>query len=169
MAAITIAPVSRRDVKAIARIEDASFPEPWSEAVVRSEIDQQPQTRRYTKAIVAGDILGYLGLMYVDDEIHVNTIAPVPASHRRGVATLLLLDGIEASLQRGGRRLTLEVAASNTAAQGLYRKFGLAPVGIRKGYYAGGEDAIVMWSGDLDDPAERARRASMAASLGSTP
>ncbi|MEE3073924.1 MAG: hypothetical protein VX305_06505, partial [Actinomycetota bacterium] len=34
---------------------------------------------------------------------------------------------------------------SNKPAQGLYRKFGFAPVGLRRGYYqADSEDAIVM-------------------------
>jgi ribosomal-protein-alanine N-acetyltransferase len=48
-----------------------------------------------------------------------------------------LCDGIET--------ITLEVRASNKPAQGLYRKFGFAPVGLRRGYYqADNEDAIVM-------------------------
>ena len=34
----------------------------------------------------------------------------------------------------------------NSAAQGLYAKFGFKAVGIRKGYYEdNGEDAVIMW------------------------
>ena len=41
--------------------------------------------------------------------------------------------------------------ASNHAAQALYRAFGFAPAGIRKGYYVETkEDAIVMWANDVD-------------------
>ena len=35
----------------------------------------------------------------------------------------------------------------------MYRQFGFAPVGIRKGYYAEtNEDALVMWARDIDTP-----------------
>ena len=44
---------------------------------------------------------------------------------------------------------TLEVRASNTAAQELYRQFGFAPAGVRKRYYENTEDAIVMWCHDI--------------------
>ena len=41
--------------------------------------------------------------------------------------------------------LTLEVRRSNTAAQGLYKKYGFEELGIRKGYYSDNhEDALIM-------------------------
>ncbi|HZB72910.1 MAG TPA: hypothetical protein VE395_12280, partial [Acidimicrobiales bacterium] len=44
-----------------------------------------------------------------------------------------------------------EVRMGNGAAQDLYRRFGFAPAGVRKGYYAEtGEDALVMWAHDID-------------------
>jgi [ribosomal protein S18]-alanine N-acetyltransferase len=43
------------------------------------------------------------------------------------------------------------VRASNRGAQELYRRFGFAPVGVRKNYYKD-EDAIVMWATDIDTP-----------------
>jgi ribosomal-protein-alanine N-acetyltransferase len=50
----------------------------------------------------------------------------------------------------GADALTLEVRASNTSAQALYRRFGFSAAGVRKGYYAdNGEDAIVMWANDI--------------------
>ncbi len=163
---VSIDPVAKRDLKTLVAIEDESFPEPWTEGMLRAEISDR-DTRRYTKAVVGGTIAGYLGLMFVMDEVHVNTIATTASMRGRGIATLLLLDGIEASLQRGAPHLTLEVAANNTAAQALYRRFGLAPVGIRRGYYAGGIDAIVMWGRDLDAEVEVERRRAIAHSLGS--
>lgn len=153
-----------RDLRALVRLEEASFPEPWNENLLRSEIEAGP-SRRYTVAVLGRRIIGCLGLMTVEDEVHVNTLATDPDHRGQGVATRLLLDGIEASLAGGARHLTLEVAASNLGAQALYRKFGLAPVGVRRGYYAAGEDAIVMWAYDLDHPDEVGRRARIAANL----
>ena len=55
----------------------------------------------------------------------------------------------EEALRRGAMALTLEVRFSNKAAQELYRRFGFAPVGVRKGYYQQpDEDALIMWVHD---------------------
>jgi ribosomal-protein-alanine N-acetyltransferase len=49
--------------------------------------------------------------------------------------------------------MTLEVRCSNEAAIGLYQRFGFAPAGVRVGYYADtGEDALIMWAHDIDQP-----------------
>lgn len=164
MSALSIRPATIRDLRALVRLEEACFPEPWNENLLRSEIGAGP-SRRYTVAVLGRKIVGCLGLMTVDDEAHVNTLSSDPAHRGQGVATRLLLDGIDACLADGIRHLTLEVAASNLAAQGLYRKFGLAPVGVRRGYYAGGEDGLVMWVYDLDRPDEIRRREGIARSL----
>ncbi len=63
--------------------------------------------------------------------------------------------------------MTLEVRASNEAAQSLYRAFDFDVVGRRTGYYTDdGEDALIMTTPALDGPemagriaAERARLA----------
>jgi ribosomal-protein-alanine N-acetyltransferase len=69
------------------------------------------------------------------------------------VARTLLIDGIRTLLPMGVKHLSLEVAASNEPAQTLYRRFGFAPVGVRKNYYTvTGEDALVMWVYDIDTP-----------------
>ena len=86
---------------------------------------------------------GYIGFMIVDDEAHITTIATAADYQRMGVATTLLLDGIATLLPAGIKHLTLEVAAGNEPAQSLYRRFGFAPVGVRKNYYqVTGEDAL---------------------------
>jgi len=38
----------------------------------------------------------------------------------------------------------LEVAATNRAACAIYQKQGFAPAGMRKAYYPGGVDALVL-------------------------
>ena len=38
----------------------------------------------------------------------------------------------------------------NEPALALYRRFGLAPVGVRPNYYPDGEDALIMWARDID-------------------
>ena len=82
------------------------------------------------------------------------------------VATMLLLEVARLSLERGAHHMSLEVAAGNERAQALYRRFGFAPVGVRKGYYAAtGEDAYVMWAYDIHKPAYAERLGDIEARL----
>ena len=107
--------VELSDLGDLLAIEEASFPDPWSAELLKGELELR-KSRRYTKAVVEERLVGYLGLMFVDEDVHVNTLATLPAHEGHGVATRLLLDGIEASLERGGVNLTLEVAVGNERA-----------------------------------------------------
>ena len=136
----------RRDVNELLKLEVAQFSEPWTRGMLLDEIENV-ETRRYTVAVEAEVIVGYLGLMFVLDEVHVNTIATLPAHEGRGIASALLEDGLENSRSRSIKRATLEVATSNTRAQALYFRFGFKPVGVRRGYYERtNEDALILWA-----------------------
>ncbi len=139
----------RRDVPELLVIEEAQFPEPWSRAMLLDEITNT-DTRRYTVAVEGKRIVGYLGVMFVMDELHVNTLGTLTGEEGRGIATSLLNDAWEEARDRGVLRATLEVAASNSRAQSLYFRFGFKPVGVRKNYYERThEDALILWA-DLD-------------------
>jgi ribosomal-protein-alanine N-acetyltransferase len=65
---------SEADLGAILVIEETQFPEPWTRSMLLDEL-RNLETRRYTVVEHEGQVLGYLGLMYVmKDEMHVNTI-----------------------------------------------------------------------------------------------
>jgi ribosomal-protein-alanine N-acetyltransferase len=72
---------------------------------------------------------------------------------------------VSAALEAGARSLTLEVRVSNAAAQALYRRFGMAPVGVRKAYYVD-EDALIMWAHEIDSDEYAQRLDAIAAELG---
>jgi len=98
-------------------------------------------------AVEKGLLLGYLGVMFVMDELHVNTIGTLVGHEGRGVARSLMDEAWLDARARGVTRATLEVAVSNTRAQGLYRRYGFVPVGVRKNYYERThEDALVLWA-----------------------
>ena len=104
-------------------------------------------TRRYTVAVEDEKIVGYLGVMYVMDELHVNTIGILPGHEGQGIATSLMSEAWSVAKGRGVQRATLEVAVSNTRAQELYFRFGFSPVGVRKNYYERtNEDALILWA-----------------------
>ncbi|HVB91345.1 MAG TPA: ribosomal protein S18-alanine N-acetyltransferase [Acidimicrobiales bacterium] len=142
----------RRDLRHVLPIESGAFPEPWSVGVFNSELALR-HGRLYRAAWDGDRMAGYIGFLLVDDEAHMTTIATAPDYKRAGVASTLILDCVGTLILSGVRHLSLEVAAHNEPAQALYRRFGFAPVSVRKNYYTvTGEDALVMWAYDIDSP-----------------
>ncbi len=150
---VQITPMLRRQVRSVLRIEEQVYPRPWSQNLFLSEL-AMPGSRVYRVACVGRKLVGYGGMMFVAEDAHVTTLAVDPEWHRSQIGTRLMLALTRAALARGARNLTLEVRVANDAAQVLYQRFGLAPVGVRKGYYQEtNEDALVMWVHDIDSDA----------------
>lgn len=146
---IELAPMRRRHLRSVLRIEAEVYPRPWSFSLFLSELALKT-SRAYVVARYEDEVVGYAGLMMALDDAHVTTIAVDPAWHRRHIATRLLLHLAEQARQRGAAHMTLEVRVGNSEAQKLYHQFGFRPAGIRKGYYAEtNEDALVMWADDI--------------------
>jgi ribosomal-protein-alanine N-acetyltransferase len=105
------------------------------------------------------------------DEAHVTTIGVDPPHRGLGLGELLLLCMFDEAVARGANWLTLEVRVTNAAAQALYRKYGFTAHGTRKRYYSdNNEDALIMWSPPLAEPAfwtaVESRRDALARRLG---
>jgi len=136
----------RRDISDLHTIEKIQFSEPWTRGMLLDEVTNI-DTRRYTVVEDDGKILGYLGVMFVIDELHINTIGVLPDYEGKGIGTALMDDAWRDAKERGIQRATLEVAVSNKRAQDLYYRYGFKPVGIRKNYYDKiNEDALVLWA-----------------------
>jgi ribosomal-protein-alanine N-acetyltransferase len=126
-------------IKAIARLEEMCFSEPWPEDMI-SRLRE-----RFLVAVEGETLLGYEALSTVLDEGSLDNIAVDPAYRRQGVAQALL----EALIAQGQAQrlsfITLEVREHNAPAIGLYEKNGFQVVGRRKNYYEKPrEDAILM-------------------------
>ncbi len=165
-ATVHLAPMRRRHLRAVLRIEAQVYPRPWSVGLFMSELALR-SARAYQVAKVGGTVVGYSGLMFSGDEAHVTTVAVDPAWHRRKVGTRLLLNMARLARARQCRVLTLEVRVSNLGAQALYREFGFVPVGIRRNYYTEtNEDAIIMTAEDICSPAYERRLARIEEAVG---
>ncbi len=165
---VTIAPMRRRHLRGVLRIEQQVYPRPWSLGLFMSELGYRG-SRVYCVARVGTTVVGYGGLMLVADDGHITTLAVDPAWHRHQLGTRLLHTLATAAAERGAKNLTLEVRASNEGAQALYRAFGFAPAGIRKGYYVeNNEDAFIMWANDVDGAEYAERLAALAAGVSGT-
>lgn len=148
---VLIQPMSVQDIPIIEALEEACFPEPWSGEIYRHELAHNPLSAYWVvrpapcHAQPAPPILAYGGYWLTPPEAHIVTIATHPDCRRQGLGRMLMAWMIERARAGGATEITLEVRASNEAAQALYAHMGFIPVGRRKGYYRNNhEDALLM-------------------------
>jgi ribosomal-protein-alanine acetyltransferase/tRNA threonylcarbamoyl adenosine modification protein YeaZ len=143
---VTLRPFRDADIPEVAAVERRVFSDPWPESFFRGELGQPLVYARVAErgGALAGYCIAWLGA----GTAHLGNLAVVPETRRRGVATALLLDLLARVREGDVDTLTLEVRASNFAAQALYRAHGFRLAGLRRGYYSDtGEDALLMeWS-----------------------
>jgi tRNA threonylcarbamoyl adenosine modification protein TsaD/ribosomal-protein-alanine acetyltransferase len=143
------------DVQRVAAIERASFPRPWSGGMFLDEL-VQGRSRYWVVLDSVWGILGYAGLMQVEDEGHIMNLAVREDARGMGLGSALLADLLDEATRRGLGRVTLEVRPSNAPAIRLYRSAGFSDAGRRPGYYAdSGEDGVIMWTGELSSQPAR--------------
>lgn len=148
---VTLEAMRMDDIPRVLAIERQSFRTPWPRDAYMHELNEN-RLAAYLVAKTDDAIVGYAGMWVILDEAHVTTIAVDPVYRGQHIGERLLLGLIDAALARGARWMTLEVRRSNDVAQTLYKKYGFREIGVRKGYYSDNrEDAIVMWSGNLQD------------------
>lgn len=81
----------------------------------------------------------------VSNELQLHNIATHPDWRRRGIAAALMGHLLRQARAHACTLVTLEVRASNRAAQALYRRYEFRPVALRKHYYTDNrEHAILM-------------------------
>ena len=86
---------------------------------------------------------GFIVYRIVVDEAEIITIGVNPEMRRNGIASAMI-GIIEKTLKNQGvKKIFLEVASNNIAAQKLYENSGFVRVGLRPKYYDG-VDAILM-------------------------
>ncbi|MCY3538590.1 MAG: ribosomal protein S18-alanine N-acetyltransferase [bacterium] len=145
---VVVRPMLAGDLDQVMEIEEATFLTPWPRRVFENEL--VAPGRSYWVADYQGRVVGFGGLMLVDKDAHINTLATIRPAPVPALGSRVMLRLVEEGLLGGAEHLSLEVRSSNWKAQEFYRKFGLAPVGIRKGFYQD-EDALIMWAHDLRD------------------
>ena len=102
-------------------------------------------------------VSGFAGTWVMADEAHITNIAVRESYLRQGIGELLLISIIGLAEELKASIITLEVRASNTAAQNLYAKYGFAQVGVRRNYYTDNrEDGIIMTTESITSASFRA-------------
>lgn len=135
------------DLEGVLAVERAAHAHPWSEDLIRRELDHGWSTVLLAEeqgAETTG-LAGHIIFWLVHDELHILNVATHPDFRRRGYGRALMQEAETLGLGRGAALSTLEVRRSNEPAIELYRSMGYRQVGMRPKYYAdNAEDAIVM-------------------------
>lgn len=126
----------------LAELEKLCFSVPWSENMFAGELENSAAV--YRVFLYEDKPVAYMGMWLVADEGQITNVAVHPDHRRRGLAKELI--GTLINIAKGEELgiLTLEVRASNQSAINLYKSFGFYQVGLRKNYYEGKEDALLM-------------------------
>jgi ribosomal-protein-alanine N-acetyltransferase len=140
---VTTRETVRADLLAVFRIEKASFAQPWPYRAFERYLGEPGFLVADT-----GEVVGYV----VADSVpnhgrplgHIKDIAVGPTYRGRGIGAMLLERALDTLRERRARSVKLEVRASNDPALSLYRQFGFVHRNTSPGYYADGEDALVL-------------------------
>jgi ribosomal-protein-alanine N-acetyltransferase len=132
------------DIDAALVIEQELFPDAWSVETFWAELARVPETRHYLVADDGGAVVGYAGLMTVGRQADVQTVAVAPDHQGEQLGATLLRAIIDEATARGCTEVLLEVRTDNEPALHLYDKAGFERISVRRGYYPGGVDGLVM-------------------------
>jgi ribosomal-protein-alanine N-acetyltransferase len=81
----------------------------------------------------------------LENRAELETLAVLPSARRQGIGLALVRAVLGWAAAEGALQVSLEVRESNTAALGLYARFGFRPEGRRPHYYADPEeDALLL-------------------------
>ena len=136
----------REDLPAVLDIERRSFAQPWSRAFFEKEL-ATPFARLMVaveEAVPRPQVIGYTCRWRVTDEVHLLNVAVHPERRGLGHGRALVAGVVGEAEAARARVVYLEVRAGNVIARRLYRQLGFRDLGVRRGYYGPGQDAVVM-------------------------
>lgn len=137
-------PLVAADLAAVAAIEAAIFPDPWSRRSFAATL-ARPGVRGFALDDEAGRLIGYGLCSVAADEGEILNLAVEPSSRGQGAGQRLLRAMLGWLAGAGVRTVFLEVRRSNAAAIALYAGSGFRSTGLRRGYYSHPrEDALTM-------------------------
>lgn len=143
---IVLERMRRSDLAAVVELERRTFAHPWTARLFLREL-RLP----FSKIVVArsseageGRVVGYICRWLRDGDVEIQNVAVHPDWRRRSIARSLVESVLAEAAEVGAERVLLEARRHNQPAIDLYRSLGFVETGIRRRYYADGEDALLM-------------------------
>ena len=130
------------DIPFLVELEKECFVDAWSEKALRDSF-ALPFSHCFLLED-EGQVCGYCILSVLFEDAEILNIAVSPAHRKKGYGKRLMDAMLEKARALEATQCFLEVRESNAAAISLYEKYGFSQYGVRKRYYADGENALVM-------------------------
>jgi ribosomal-protein-alanine N-acetyltransferase len=124
-------------------LETACFSESWSGKALLSLLENSAYLVLLERD-VRGDARAYLIGWQVGEEAELARLGVAPVARGQGIGAALVEYALPIWRTAGVQSVFLEVRESNQIARRLYASRGFAEVGLRAGYYADGENALVL-------------------------
>ena len=130
------------DLESINDILLSDFDDFWSYDILKKELEYP--NSYFIIAKNDNEIVGFAGLKVIIDEADIMNIVVKKSFRHNGIGSILLKKLISYAMDNNLKTITLEVNEHNLSAIRLYDKFNFDHIGIRKKYYNGESDAIIM-------------------------
>lgn len=143
MASPTIRSARQADLDELAEIERAAFPDPWPRQGIAEELEAASALVLVGSLPGQMQLSGWICFRLLPGEAELLRVGVIPVARREGLGRALVAAGLDRLGELGLSRCFLEVRRGNLPARALYEAFGFGAVGLRRAYYADGEDAFV--------------------------
>lgn len=137
-----ISPMTLSDLEEIKENLEKDFNSFWNFEIFKSELVNTNAS--YLVIRLHSQIIGYAGFQKILEEANLMNIVIKKDMRKKGYACLLLQELILLAKSKNCSSITLEVNEHNLSAINLYKKFSFKSIGLRKNYYQGIDNAIIM-------------------------
>lgn len=130
------------DFENIKDILQIDFDEFWNANILKSELENE--NSKYIVAKENDEIVGFAGIIITPIDTEITNIVTQKRNRKKGIGKSLLDKLIKMAKEINSESISLEVNENNSIAIHLYESYGFKKVGLRKKYYNGKDNAIIM-------------------------
>ena len=138
-----ITKMTLNDLNSIQNILTSEFDDFWNYEILKSELESS-NSYFFVAKNNSDEIVGFAGIKVIFDEADIMNIVVKKDFRNKKIGSLLLDHLISYSEKTNLKTITWEVNEINIPAIKLYEKFSFSKLGIRKKYYNGENNAIIM-------------------------
>jgi len=135
-----------KDLEQVISLERTNFLTVWSREMFIEEM-RHPFAHCFvmkTQEGIKQQVIGFICFRNVEEESELLNVCVRSDCRRLGIGKQLMQFYVEFSRQRGIKAFYLEVSSLNLSAIRLYRSFAYESSGMRKNFYRGKFDALLM-------------------------
>ena len=140
---ISLSPFTLPELEKIKNCITSDFDDFWNYEILKSELESN-NSYFFVAKNISGEIVGFAGIKVILDEADIMNIVVKKDFRGKKISSYMLNETIQYCKNHEINAINLEVNIKNTIAINLYKKYNFKEVGLRKKYYNGIDDAILM-------------------------